>query len=410
MSADNHIPYAALDPLTAQDYHHVWKETVFTHGKLDPQIGDTVVLADFPLVLSKSAWQELSGLAEKLAAEAISIEAELIARTDLHKILALPKEISNAWHDPSRVKLGTAQDVRIIRFDFHYTTEGWRISEANIDTPGGWIEASGYPREVLKFYPGYQVTGDPPAALAQSIRKQVLPGTLVALIHATAYTEDRWMMVYLSKLLEGEGLSTCLISPSQLDWHDGTAGIVTNWQQGETGYLVRFFPAEWLPNLPRYSRWENYFNDCCIPASNPTTALLIQSKRFPLVWDRLSSMLPTWRAMLPETRDLRSIQHPEDGEWVMKPVFGRAGEKVIIREVTPEKEWLKIFRQARRNPADWIAQRRFQTVPVVANGSTWYPSFGVYTVDGRAAGIYGRIATQPLINDAAKDIAIFIET
>ena len=206
-----------------------------------------------------------------------------------------------------------------------------------------------------------------------------------------------------------KGLSTCLISPSQLDWHDGRAGIVTNWQQGELGYLVRFFPAEWLPNLPRYSRWEKYFNDCCIPASNPTIALLIQSKRFPLVWDRLSTMLPTWRAMLPETCDLRSVQNPEDGQWVIKPVFGRAGEKVIIRQVTPEKEWVKIYRQAKRNPADWIAQRRFQTLPVFANGLTWYPSFGVYTVDGSAAGIYGRIATQPLINDAAKDIAVFIE-
>ena len=97
------------------------------------------------------------------------------------------------------------QDVRIIRFDFHFTDEGWHISEANIDTPGGWIEASAYPGEMLKFYPGYQRTGDPPAALAQSIRKKLLPGTLVAMIHATAYTEDRWMMVYLARLLEDEG-------------------------------------------------------------------------------------------------------------------------------------------------------------------------------------------------------------
>jgi glutathionylspermidine synthase len=104
------------------------------------------------------------------------------------------------------------------------------------------------------------------------------------------------------------------------------AAIATNWQQGEAGYLVRFFPAEWLPNLPRFSRWERYFNDCRVPASNPTSALLVQSKRFPLVWDKLSTPLPTWRAMLPETRDLRTIRDSEDGQWVLKPVFGRAGK------------------------------------------------------------------------------------
>ena len=409
MSAESNLPYTALDPLSASDYRQVWRETVFKHGKLDPQIGDTVVLADYPIVLMKSAWRELSGLAEKLAAEAIAAETELIRRVDLHTILDLPDAVRKAWHNPSKVEVGTSKDVRIVRFDFHFTTEGWRISEANTDTPGGWIEASGFPREMLEHYPGYQMTGDPPAALAQSIRKQIPPGTLVALIHATAYTEDRWMMVYLAKLLESEGLRSCLISPSQIHWRDGSAEIATNWQQGETGYLVRFFPAEWLPNLPHHSQWEKYFNDCYIPASNPTAALLVQSKRFPLVWDKLSTPLPTWRALLPETRDIRKVHNLEDGQWVFKPVFGRAGEKVTIRQVTPEKEWNKIYRQARRNPADWIAQRRFHTLPVVTNGSSWYPSIGVYTVDGHAAGIYGRIASQPLINDAAKDIAVFID-
>ena len=104
MSFDSKIPYAALDFLPSQNYHQVWKETVFRHGKLDPQIGDTVVLADFPIVLEKFAWQEISGLAEKLAAEAISIEAELLLRTDLHKALALPNEISKAWKDTAKVK------------------------------------------------------------------------------------------------------------------------------------------------------------------------------------------------------------------------------------------------------------------------------------------------------------------
>jgi glutathionylspermidine synthase len=403
-------PYYPLEPLPDPAYQQVWRETVFKHGKLDPQIGDTTVLANFPLVLVKSAWSDLARLAEKLAGEAIAAESELLTQTDLHPTLGLRDEIRKAWKDPARVKIRNREDVRIIRFDFHYTITGWRISEANIDTPGGWIEASGYPREMLKYYPGLQLTGDPPAVLARAIRERIKQGTLVAMIHATAYTEDRWMMVYLSRLIEDEGLRSCLISPSQLNWQDGKVSVDTSWEHGEAGYLVRFFPAEWLPNLPRKSGWENYFKNCQNPTSNPTSALLVQSKRFPLVWDKLSTSLPTWRALLPETRDMRTVQEWEDGEWVLKPSFGRAGEKVSIRDVISEQEWQKNLKEARHNPGDWIAQQRFHTLPVKVNGDNWFPSIGVYTIDGQAAGIYGRISTQRIINDAAKDIAILVET
>ena len=409
MTNDHPAPYWALDPLVPAAYRAVWRETVFTHGKWDPQIGDTVVLADFPLVLAKSAWQEVVGLAEQLAAEALAVEPELLARTDLHATLAIPEPIRKAWRHPGRVTVGTAQDARIIRFDFHYTPEGWRITEANIDTPGGWIEASGFSQAMQAHYAGTQLTGDPPAALAKAVRQRVAAGTHVGLIHATAYTDDRQMLVYFARLLELEGLPGCLISPAQLHWQDGSAALATDWDRSAAGYLVRFFPAEWLPNLPRAGQWLPYFQDCRIPSSNPTSAVLIQSKRFPLVWDQLATPLPTWRALLPATVDPRNARSPEDGQWVLKPVFGRAGEDVSMRGVTPESEWAATFRQAQRDPGAWIAQRRFETVPVTVRGTLWYPSIGVYTVDGRAAGIYGRVAAQPVINETAKDIAVFTE-
>jgi hypothetical protein len=34
---------------------------------------------------------------------------------------------------------------------------------------------------------------------------------------------------------------------------------------------------------------------------------------------------------------------------------------------------------------------------------------GVYTIDGRAAGIYGRMAPRPLIDDRAEDVAVLVE-
>jgi len=32
-----------------------------------------------------------------------------------------------------------------MRFDFHWTTEGFRISEVNADVPGGFSESSAFP-------------------------------------------------------------------------------------------------------------------------------------------------------------------------------------------------------------------------------------------------------------------------
>jgi glutathionylspermidine synthase len=409
MSVSPGSPYTALPPLNPAAFRQVWLETVLGQFKWDPQIGDTAVLCDFPLLLTKSAWHDLQAMASALAEEAFAVETELLNRPDLHPTLGLPGKVMRAWRSPSWVNIRTDGDVRLIRFDFHYTTEGWRISEANIDTPGGLIEASGFSRLMAEHYPGARLSGDPAALLARAIRERVPPGGLVALIHATAYTDDRQMMIYLAPVLEREGLRACLISPAQLRWHSGQAEVVTDWQQSEAAYLFRFFPAEWLPNLPRACRWERYFDDCQVPASNPTSAVLLQSKRFPLVWDRLATPIPFWRRLLSETIDPRDRDDLGNHDWVLKPAFGRAGEGVMIRGVSAEKDWNTAFRAARKRPGRWIAQRRFETVPVTVNGQSWFPCIGVYFIGGQVAGIYGRVASNPVINDAAKDIAILIE-
>jgi hypothetical protein len=55
-----------------------------------------------------------------------------------------------------------------------------------------------------------------------------------------------------------------------------------------------------------------------------------------------------------------------------------------------------------------VAQRRFAVVPVAGPDGPVHPCIGVYTVDGRAAGIYGRITTRPIIDYAATDIAVLV--
>lgn len=385
---------------------------IFDCFKWDPQVEDTSILADFPLILSRAAWQEIAGLAEHLAAETLAAERELIERPELQQRLGLPKPIARLWKKPPRVL--PAGDVRVIRFDFHLTADGWRISEANSDVPGGYNEASGFSLLMRDHYPDFSLSADPAEMLAQAICAQVGGRGVVALVHATAYTDDRQVMAYLERYLQRLGLQTHMIAPDHVGWN-GHGNYLRTSQKNSVGekidLILRFFPAEWLPNLRSNAPWQHFFTTFLTPACNPTTALLTQSKRFPLIWDALRTPVDTWRQLLPETADPRQGGFPMDETWVYKPAWGRIGEGIGMRGVTSAKEWKAIQGHVKRHPEEWVIQRRFEALPVPAadGNQQWYPCIGVYTVNGRAAGIYGRISTAPIITSTAKDVAVLVE-
>jgi hypothetical protein len=191
-----------------------------------------------------------------------------------------------------------------------------------------------------------------------------------------------------------------------LRWRAGRAWLDAAWWQGPLDLVVRFFPAEWLSQLPRASGWPHLFAGATTPLSNPATAILTQSKRFPLVWQELATQLPTWRAMLPETREPGAAPWRTSRDWILKPALGRVGEGIGIGGLTEAADWREIARAATWWPAHWIAQRRFEVVPVRIAGADRYPCLGVYTVDERVAGAYGRLADRPLIDARAEDAAV----
>jgi glutathionylspermidine synthase len=175
--------------------------------------------------------------------------------------------------------------------------------------------------------------------------------------------------------------------------------------EGPLEGIVRFFPLEWLENLPRNSGWEGYFGAETASCNHPA-ALLSQSKRLPLLWDRLGVGVPAWRELLPETVDPRSARG--DG-WILKPALGRVGEGVSIREAIAAKEFQKIHRAARRHPGEWIAQRRFDSAPLLSGGGeALHLCVGVFTVDGKRAGMYGRNSPAPRIDAHAQDIPLLV--
>ena len=400
-------PWLAAPAVEPSLFARLRRQAIFDCCKWDPQVEDVATLAPFPLVLRREAWCELTSLAEGLTAETLAAEAELARRPELHWELGLPLPIRRALRRAGR--LGVARGAaRVMRFDFHATLEGWRISEVNSDVPGGFNEASGFTRLMASHFPGTEPAGDPAGQLAEAIRATVPPQSTVALVHATAYTDDRQVMVYLAREIEARGMRPVLTGPDHLRWSGGRAGLASESFTGPVDFLLRFFPAEWLPNLPRRCGWKHFFHGSETPASNPASALLTQSKRFPLVWDRLEADLPNWRRLLPETRDPRQVSWRDDG-WVLKPALGRVGDLIGVAGATEEREWKVIRKDVRRHPRMWVAQRRFVAVPLETAEGNVFPCVGVYTIDGRAAGAYGRAASRPRIDHLAQDVAVLTE-
>jgi glutathionylspermidine synthase len=357
-------------------------------------------------VITHQAWVEVAHLAEALARETLAAETELIGRPELHGVLGLPRGIRHALRGAATTAGATRGTARLVRFDFHFTSEGWRISEANCDVPGGLNEASGFPPLVAEHYSWATPVGDPGTAYVNALAACAGPNGTAAFVHATSYSDDQQMMLFIARKLEAEGIRTHLASPSHLRWNGPAASLSAAWWNGPLDLIVRFFPAEWLGALPKATGWPRLFAGGATPISNPATAILPQSKRFPLIWDALRTPLPMWRALLPETRETRDAPWSTSDEWVVKPALGRVGESIGIRGVVDAKEMRRISQSVRWTPGDWVAQRRFDLLPIEVAGVQLFPCLGVYTLDSRVIGAYGRLARVPLIDSRAADAAV----
>ena len=402
-------PYYAGEALAPEQWFPLRTRAIFDFCKWDVQCEDHSVLSSFPLLIEPATALLLNDAAEGLAREALAAEEEILERPQLIGRLGLPREIQEVLRKTPRAR-AELRETRVMRFDFHATRDGWRISEVNADVPGGFIEASGLNALFVEETPGASAPPCTSKLYAQAIYDAVGANGLVALVHATAYSDDRQVMKHLARGLSVYGLRVCLLSPSHLRWREGRAEIHANFATGWPDTIIRFFPAEWLPNLAREDCWKAYFRRTCIPVSNPGSAIVLQSKRFPLVWEDLHTELSTWRGLLPKTHDLCDVKTAPDESWVLKPALGRVGERIGIRGVTPESDLHRIIQEARGNPQQWVAQERFEILPVMTPGGEKFPCIGVFTIGGKAAGFYGRVADKPIIAQGAQDVAVLIRT
>jgi len=394
-------PYRAGARLDAARFSAIRRALVLQHCKWDPQVGDSATLADFPLLMPHRTWSQLAAWAEALSAEALSAEAELLERPELLARLGSPRHVRKALS-----KLGNRGDdraPRVMRYDFHFTLEGWRISECNADVPGGYAEASEFPALMAACFPGTAPAGDPGTAWVGTIAR-VAQGADVALLSAPGFMEDHQVVRYLAARLRRLGVRACCAQPGQLEWREGAAYL----HDQRLGAVLRFYQAEWLASLAGAA--ERYFGLARTPVLNPGRCAVIESKRFPLTWAELrTARLPTWRQLLPETVDPRDAPWRQDDAWLLKTAFCNTGDTVSVRSLMDPERFRRVARAARWFPGEWVAQRRFQPVPLATPLGEMFPCLGVYTVAGRAVGVYARLSRSPVVDFSALDVPLLVE-
>lgn len=384
------------------DYRY---DVIFKAYKWDPQVEDHNTVARHVLLMDTETADQLKQWAEQLARETVQMEEVLRKNLSLAKDLGLPGKTSKALKRLGNYDFN--RHIRLMRFDFHPTDTGWAVSEVNSDVPGGLAEASVLPEIAGRYFPDYAPGTKVSESLLDAFQAKVKKNGTIALVHATSYADDRQVMQFIGDYLEKYGFRAVYAAPDHIKWIDQKAISLIAGEEGQVDGIIRFFPLEWLPNLPRRSHWERYYNGQT-PACNHPIAMLTQSKRLPLIWDRLGVEVPAWKALLPETADPGTMGC-DIRDWIYKPALGRVGENISIREVVSDKELKKIERAARRKPKEWLMQKRFRSQPLVGpKGDSYHLCIGVFTVDGRCAGFYGRISPYPRIDDKARDIPVLI--
>ncbi len=377
--------------------------------KWDPQFCDNNTVAKYALVLSEKEHEELKLLTEKLIKETTEAENFLNKNLKYTKALEIPNKFRSDIK--SMKNYNPDKHIRLMRFDFHPTLENkWAVSEVNSDVPGGFAEATLMNRKSLEYLSNenyYAISfGD---FLVDAIKKKVRQGGRIMLVHCTSYSDDRQVMQFLGDKLSGMGYEVIYAAADQLKFENGKAISILNNREGEVDGIIRFSPLEWVADM-KTKNWHGYFDTETVSCNHPI-AIFAQTKRFPFVWDLLESKgidLSTWRELLPETLEVNDKK--VDDKFIYKPVYGRVGENISIKEACKDDEYKKILKDVKRHPKKYLAQKKFNSRPLTnEDGEEFHVCIGSYGVENSHAGYYARISRSPRIDSYAADIPVLIE-
>lgn len=397
-----------LVPIPADKYEDYRLTLMFDCYKWDPQFLDNNTVAKYALVLTQEEHEKIKDLTEKLDRETRAAEEFLNQHLEYTKPLALPRKMKKEVelmkeYDPEK-------HVRLMRYDFHPTVDGgWAVSEVNSDVPGGFAEGSLMPQAAIEAIGGtysYKNFGD---NLTAAIQRKLPAGGRIVLVHCTSYSDDRQVMQFLGDKLQGLGFQVIYAAADHLRFKDKKAICILDGNEGEVAAIIRFSPLEWVSDM-KPKHWEGYFDTETCSCNHPI-AIFAQTKRFPFVWDVLEEngiSMATWRELLPETLTVKEAKGKEG--FIYKPVYGRVGEMIGIKEACEKDEYKQILREVKLTPKNYLAQKQFISQPLEGeNGQQFHVCLGSYSVDGAHAGYYARISKTRRVDSNAADIPVLIE-
>ena len=389
-------------------YYDYRIQAMFDCYKWDPQFYDSNTLAKYVLVLTQEENSELISLTEALDKETRLAEELLNKNIKIAKKLALPKKIMEQI--PNMQNYDKSQNIRLMRYDFHPSIDGnWIVTEVNSDVPGGFAESSLLPNLARKTInqPSlkYNSFGD---QMVDAINKKLNKKGTIMMVHCTCFSDDRQVMQYMGDKLEKEGYKIIYGAADHINFKNKQAYCILDNNQGKIDLIFRFTPLEWLIQMkPR--RWDGYFNTTTMSCNHPIS-IFAQSKRFPFVWDELENVgisMQTWKNLLPKTINVKDLKNQQD--FIFKPVYGRVGEKISIKEACKDDEYIKILKDVKKHPKNYIAQKRFISKPLKCDDKEYHICLGSYTIEGKHAGYYARMSPYPRIDSYAADLPVLIE-
>ncbi|MBR5227298.1 MAG: glutathionylspermidine synthase family protein [Clostridia bacterium] len=390
-------------------YYEYRLQAMFNCYKWDPMFCDNNTLAKYVLVLTKEENEEVLQLTEKLDEETRQAEEFLNKNLRISKKLSLPKKILEKIS--AMQNYDESKNIRLMRYDFHPDKNNrWSVTEVNSDVPGGFAESSLLPdlARITINRPDLEYTsfGD---KMVETINNKLNKKGTIMMVHCTCFSDDRQVMQYLGDRLNSEGYNIIYGAADHINFKGEQAYCILENNQKKIDLIFRFTPLEWLIQMkPR--RWDGYFNTKAISCNHPI-AIYAQTKRFPFVWKNLEKVgikMETWRKLLPETVEVSESWHKEG--FIYKPVYGRVGERISIKEACKGNEYEKIIKDVRKHPKQYLAQKKFESFPLMGeNGQEYHVCLGSYTIEGKHAGYYARISESPRIDSYAADIPVLIE-
>lgn len=401
-----------LIPIPTTKYENYRVNLMFDCYKWDPQFLDNNTIAKYALVLSQEEHKQLKQLTLDLDSETRMAEDYLNKSLKAAKALKLPKKITKEINSMRNYE--PDKNIRLMRFDFHPTNDGsFAVSEVNSDVPGGYAEGSVMPIEAINAIGddsyGFVSFGD---ALVDAIVNKVHRNGRIMLVHCTCYSDDRQVMQYLGDRLSNEGFEVIYGAADHVRFKDKKAYSILDGNEGNIDAIVRFTPIEWLIDI-KPKKWQGYFDTITISCNHPI-AMYAQTKRFPFVWNELEKngiSLDNWKRLLPETISIKEYKKRVDKDkFIFKPANGRVGEKISIKEACKEDEYKKILLDVKLRPWRYVAQKRFESKPLIgAQKEEYHVCIGSYVIDGKHGGYYARISDTPRIDSNAADIPVLIE-